>query len=260
MSNFTNSKMVRVSTWSALMIACALQLLSLSIYAQTSVPTHAIDISNDPNNHILLLPHTQFLPDPTSQLTIDDILNTNLNYPFITSSADQIRFENPSGSYWFKFSLNNISQKALTLWLDCDNSRIANIELYSVSDGSYTLQRGGSHSINPQWTTQERLNNFRIDLEAQSSRDFVLRVAGSTTLRFTPRIFSEHSYTVHTAELNNQLGIILGILFALFVYTLNIYFTLKDKIFFYFLVLIVAVGIQTSASQGPCDYSSLATR
>ncbi len=45
-------------------------------------------------------------------------------------------------------------------------------------------------------------------------------------------------------------GILYGILLALFIYTLNIYITLKDKTFLFFLSLLLAVAIQITARQG----------
>ncbi len=230
-------------------------LLALGLIINSSLATSqpALEITDDPNTYILLLPHTKVLTDTESTLSLDDVITQLPGDQFQTLAVDEKRFYRRSGSYWFSFSLTNNTDKALSFWLECDNTRLDTIELYSenpIGNNYQLIDRSGDKSINPLWQIQERINLLRINVAANSTQKFLLKVENNSGVRFSARLYSDHSKTVYFGGLDRQLGIIYGILLALFIYTLNIYITLKDRTFLYFMVIIVAVTIQTASNQG----------
>ena len=233
-----------------------LMMLSLFFLCTLAHSQTPVLLDADPNTQLLLLPHAEVLTDLDHQLSIEQVTSAPYNTQFQSLTADDKRFYRTSGSYWFRFSLSNKEAQDLKFWLECDNIRLDNIELYtqtataSSSNNYQLIEQSGDSYANPNWNNQERLNLLRINLAAGETRTFYLKVTNSSGVRFSARIYSDHSHVQHFGSLSVQLGIIYGILFALFIYTLNIYITLKDATFLYFLVVLAAVTIQTASSQG----------
>ncbi|ARN74675.1 hypothetical protein BST96_11425 [Oceanicoccus sagamiensis] len=223
--------------------------------SSSAVSDPGLEVTDDPNTYILLLPHTRVLTDIDNQLTLQEVVSQLSSDQFKTLAVNENRFYRESGSYWFSFSLSNTSDKSLNLWLECDNTRLDNIELYTqtaaTTDAPYTLlDRAGDKNVKPQWDIQERINLLRLSVPANTTQKFLFKVENTSGVRFSARLYSDHSQTIYFGSMDKQLGIIYGILLALFIYTLNVYIALKDRTFLYFMVVLVAVTLQTATSQG----------
>ena len=231
----------------------ALGLILHSLFASSQA---TVEINNDPNTYLLLLPHTKVLTDIDRQLSLNEVVSRISSNDFEALAEDEKRFNRTSGSYWFSFSLTNTSDERLNLWLECDNARLNNIELYTDNNNissnlEYTLiDRSGDQYINSSRDRQQRINLLQFNVAANATQNFLLKVDNNSSVHFSARLYSDHSQTIYLGDLNRQLGIIYGILLALFIYTLNIYFTLKDRTFLYFLGVLVAVTLQIACNQG----------
>ncbi|MGK0499184.1 MAG: diguanylate cyclase (GGDEF)-like protein/PAS domain S-box-containing protein [Oceanicoccus sp.] len=233
-------------------LLCILSLLPL-LLAQKANALDTISLNNDPNEYILMLPFSEVMQDESGKLTIDQVTQPRYEDDFHSMQQGSYRFFGRPGSYWFRFTLQNDTDSDIPLLLECDDIRLDNIQLYQAVEQSLQfslIDTSGDTVVKPEWNMQERLNILRMTIPAGATQHYYLRVENAAGVRFTARIYNDHSHIIYFGNVNVQLGIITGILFALFLYTLTIYIALKDRTFLYFLLLISAVFMQTSASLG----------
>lgn len=226
-------------------------LFSLLLPCVATADMHqAVSLDDNPNRLELLLPASEVLEDPSGKLTLEQVISPEYHGLFTAIPLHEKRFHRDAGVYWFRFSLRNTTSDALRFWLECDNVRLANISLYSPQGDKYLIQRSGNKLINKRWSLQERLNIMRLDLKPGENKTYYMRVEDPSRVRFALKLYTDHTHTVHLGSLSNQLGMVYGVLFALFVYTFNIYISLRDNTFLYFLGVLTAVALQTAANQG----------
>ena len=238
----------RCSLIPLIIVICCLFHTSFSNANNSTDSTAKIHVNNDPNETFFILPHAQFFKEAESDtpLTIDQAAQSTRYQSLIGN----IQFSQPAGTYWFRFSVSNQSKQPQHYWLDIDNMRLNQIDLYTKTDNGFTQQESGSSRPNPNWTFQERLNLVRLNLQPGETNEYYLRIENTKIVRFSAKLYNDHSHIINFGNLNVQLGIIFGVLISLFFYTTNIYISLKDRTFLYFIGLLCSVTIQISGNQG----------
>ncbi|MDC3332656.1 diguanylate cyclase, partial [bacterium] len=225
-------------------------LLFVFMLCSTSLQAATLNVKENPNAYIMLLPHSSVLYDEQGELSLEQVTSKKHQTKFTPLSNNDKRFYQEPGTYWFKFTLKNEASKHLTYWLECDNHHINFVTLYSMSNNEFDIQKSGDHHVNSNWKTQERLHTLRLQLNANETKTFYLRVQSNNNIHFGAKLYSDHAHVVHFSNINVQLGIIYGILLALLIYSLNLYISLKDTTFLYFIATLLTVAIQVAANQG----------
>jgi diguanylate cyclase (GGDEF)-like protein/PAS domain S-box-containing protein len=250
-SSFIHPK-AEQSRLTRLLLPLTLSLFFLCGQAHSQNP---VLLDTTSNAQIFLLPHALILTDDDHQLDIQQVMSAPYNAQFKPLSSRNERSDQILNSYWLKFSLSNKEMQDLKFWLEIDNVSLSNVELYKQSETNSSLsnyqliQNAVINYTNPKNQNQKKLNHLPINLEAQETRTFYLKVNSSSVFDFSGRIYSEHKSFYPSVNLDIQRGIIYGILFALFIYMLNIYATLRDRTFLYFLIILAAAMIQVFSSQ-----------
>lgn len=229
-----------------LFIALICVFVSLSVHGDSN----PFLTSNLTESHESLIPYSTYLADPSGELSISE-LNANSTFEkFLTIPSDTTRFDQSAGSYWLKFSIKNDGKEHTKLWLEIDKNRLDEINFYRIDNEKNAIQKSGSTYSNPNWSNQERLNLLRISLEPFETGVFLLHIKSKTAVNFTPKIYSDHSQITLFDSRSQQLGMLYGVLFALVVYALNLYISLRRRMFLYFVVWLTSTGCFIAASQG----------
>jgi diguanylate cyclase (GGDEF)-like protein/PAS domain S-box-containing protein len=225
-------------------------LICLLPTAQAFAQQPAIPIDGNPNTAIALLPFSDFLKDQQGNYTIEQLQSPVIADHFKAVGHQQYRIKKDSGVYWLRFSLHNTTLTAQRLWLSLDNARITAIELHAGLDAEQPVSYGGSHFIAPDRSTQQRFDLLPLKLHAGETRHYYLRLDSQAALDIAPEVLSEHSQIIHSRDLDIQLGIFMGVLLALCIYSINIYITLKNRIFLIFIGVLFTITFQIMANQG----------
>lgn len=205
-------------------------------------------LDGNPNSHQLLLPHSEVLADPRNEYSAPQVFASD-DLPFELPTNNNPRFSAKAGTYWFKFSLQNSNNRAQRYWLNLDNTRLEHITVFQRDEPQASIQTGESY-VNPNWDYQERLHVANINLQAGEIAEFLLRIESSKRIHLAPELYSEHAFILHSDSRSTQLGILLGVLIALLVFSLNLYISLRDKLIVVFMIHICAIAVLVAWSHG----------
>ncbi len=197
-------------------------------------------VINQNNKEIVLLNKSEVYLDKTNKESINTIIQKpelfhSYNKEFINYG---IKNKNP---LWVKFSLYNNTSKTLQRTLSIDDLRIELIEFYTINNNKVlSVQKGGS--LHRKEFNNILRHNFNIELPANTKRTYYLKVyTPNFALAFKALIVTYEEFLNRDIQQHLILAIFTGILIAVFIYNLFLYFLTKDSIYFYYALYILGI-------------------
>lgn len=188
------------------------------------------------------------LEDPTGSLTINQVQQQRSS--FLKSRQEAPVYGPSSSAVWCYFRVQNQSQEA-KWYLEIGSSFLYEVDLYrEQAPGRFKLLRGGAG----QPFQNRRLKTNRLilllHLPVGAERTFYVRFRSRSILRFPLQIATMPALyeTNHRADVIN--GIYFGLLFALMMYNLFVYFSLRDKAYLYYVLFIFTVAAEIACIRG----------
>lgn len=152
--------------------------------------------------------------------------------------------------WWFRVRLINGEPKPRSGYLEVNYALLDRLDLYLQDEqGNLQHQQSGDSFAFAQRPVQVR--NFWFPLElAQGSSTLLLRVQSSSTI-FVPLYFSTHGASAAAQEnLMGLNGAFYGVLFAMFVYNLFLFVSLRERAYFWYLVYILVSALFAASFDG----------
>ena len=152
--------------------------------------------------------------------------------------------------WWFKVRLNNSRGQPLGGFLEVNYALLDHLDLFLVApDGRLQRQQAGDTLPFEQRPVQVRHFWFPLQL-APGENTLLLRVESTSTI-FVPLFFSTYSASAAAQELLSGFnGAYYGVLFAMFVYNLFLFLSLRERTYFWYLVYIFNVGLLATSIDG----------
>ncbi|VXB84476.1 Hybrid sensor histidine kinase/response regulator [Pseudomonas sp. 8AS] len=152
--------------------------------------------------------------------------------------------------WWFRLRLVNSRPQPLSGYLEVNYALLDRIDVYlQDADGNLQHQQSGDSFAFAQRPVQVRHFWFPLQL-AHGSNTLLLRVESTSTL-FVPLFFS--TYGASAAAQENLMGIngaFYGVLFAMFIYNLFLFISLRERAYFWYLIYNVNVGLFAACFDG----------
>ncbi|WP_137971680.1 hybrid sensor histidine kinase/response regulator [Pseudomonas sp. F(2018)] len=169
---------------------------------------------------------------------------------FIPVQGDHANLGKNASVWWFKVRLVNGRPQPLSGYLEVNYALLDHIDVY-LQDGDGRLQRqhSGDSFAFAQRPVQVRHFWFPLTLP-EGSNTLLLRVESTSTI-FVPLFFS--TYGASAAAQENLMGIngaFYGVLFAMFIYNLFLFISLRERAYFWYLVYNVNVGLFAACFDG----------
>lgn len=193
--------------------------------ANDSFPRIALDTDNT-RTVVEIGTRMGALVDPTGQLQLADVLQTEAHWAAITRPTPNFGFT--QDAHWFRFRLDNTTATPLNLYLELpvpflDDVRLVQrvgtdtVAQFSLGDEKPFAQRVVNHQ------------NFVMPVTLRSgSNVFYMRVATTGTVEATLRLWQPESFLAHSNDENLAQGAVVGVLLVMVVYNLFIFFSLRD--------------------------------
>ncbi|QNF35272.1 hypothetical protein HUW51_22070 [Adhaeribacter swui] len=206
-----------------------------------------ITLQNKPNTYDIGSAVYLF-EDASGSLTFDQIRQQNQKFK---KSQQEAPVYGPSSSaVWCWFRVRNASQE--TKWyLEIGSSFLHEVDLYhQKANGEFELiQTGAGRSFQDRTIKTNRLI-LPLHLPTNAERTFYVRFRSRSILRFPLRIATMPALyeANHRVDLVN--GIYFGLLFALMMYNLFVYFSLRDKAYLFYVLFIFSVAADLACIRG----------
>lgn len=213
--------------------------------------SHAAPVLVDDESDFLAIANAvSYYEDSSESLSIDDVLAPNFGVNFIEHDADILHFGISSSAYWVRFDLD---------WSDLDHSTNkvlefgppklvagivrGGIELFVVDDNGKLISQYilGSQDSSNELKTLNR--GFALKVNKDYGEHYYLRVTGARPLRLPISLWSEQAFLEKSANSDLGLGLLYGILLAMILYNLFLYFSIRENSYLFY---VVSIGSQAA--------------
>jgi len=221
----------------ALLAIAALLCINLS---------HADTVLVDRESEFLALANSvDYYEDSSESLTIDDVLAENFGVNFIAHNADILHFGITSSAYWIRFDLDwSALEPFESKVLEFGPPKLVagvirgGLELFTVDD---TGELVSEYVLGTQESASElkTLNRgFALKINESYGEHFYLRVTSTRPLRLPITLWSEKAFLEQSISSDSGLGVQYGILIAMILYNLFLYFSIRESSYLFYVVTI----------------------
>ncbi len=210
-------------------------LFPLNVFSQTMVllddSTELHDIGNQ----------TYYLEDASLGLSIEEIINGNLQTKFKAYSQETINFSSTASAYWLKFKVTKA--KPGNFYLNVGSAYIDSISLYEFDDSNKLISTRHTGDDLPFNSREIEVGNylFDLDFDLHSTRTFYLRVKSDQPLFFLLRVGTLPNFLAYEHDLDFLQGIYFGFMLMIFLYNLFLYFSTRERIYLYYIAYVFSI-------------------
>jgi signal transduction histidine kinase len=214
-------------------------------------PPSCIPVALSPGlDHFSLTPLVYYLEDPGGRLTFEDVCTPEVSSRFTYTEKTKSNFGFTHSAYWVRFCIKN-PQPAINDWL-------LEIEYVHFDSILFFNQRGDrvirKHLGDMQPFRQRELytRTFIIPLDHPDTltQNYYIRFRTEGSMQLSMNIYRQKFFFKKATLSETYYGIYFGIMFALFIYNLIVYFALRDISYLHGVILIFANTIFQAAING----------
>lgn len=180
-----------------------------------------------------ITPNIEFFIDKNSTFTLQDIQTKQQDFKPINSDSLHLGFVD--ASIWLKYKVKNSSNKPYRNYLVYTDPIVGELDVYFKDISQY-------YGVLRKHTTPYVSPTFLLELEPWQEQDIYLKIHS----RVTPKNIEVHIYDeqmLNKLELTNHfvMSLFFGFLIALIVYNASIYFSIRDKVYLYYILYVFSM-------------------
>jgi hypothetical protein len=188
--------------------------------------------------------------DKTARLGIEEIASETRGPEFVNSAAEIPNYNITSSKIWCRFQIVNHS--SLSDWyLESSNGSISHIELYTQKKNSeFESVISGFAVPASQRAFYSNRPVFHLDLPKDSIRTFYVALYDKLPLQANLSVGDVKSFIKRNHTLDFFNGAFYGLLFMLIIYNLFIFFSVRDRVFIYYILYVASNALFISFANG----------
>lgn len=188
-----------------------------------------------------------YLRDTTQTLTFEAIKNLSFK-PSQSKYSPNIGFDR--SVHWFKVNIVNRSQSAEWL-LEVAYSPLDRIDLYILGhDGTLTHKTSGDHFPISTRDLPHRHPIFAFNILPEQSGTIYLRVHTISSVQVPVTIWHREAFLKASYKIQLLNGLFYGAMLLMFLYQLFLFFSVRDRITFYYVLTLLTMVNVVSFFQG----------
>jgi hypothetical protein len=225
--------------------SCFSSILSVPVQAQ--VVYSANDINDD---HLLVGEELAVLKDSGSLYSIQEVSSPEFQSKFIANTKKIPDITDVKASYWIRFSIKSVAEHKRAWVLENMDPHIDKFEFYAgAPDYNFTGQLVGyalPFKIRPYLH-----KNFVFDLPLDTApKIFYVHASSRSHNPFLFKIRSQNFFTYYALNEYYLLGIFYGIVIIMAIYNLLIYFSVREEMYLYYVMYVLACGLISFGEDG----------
>ncbi|MFL5730216.1 MAG: 7TM diverse intracellular signaling domain-containing protein [Cytophagaceae bacterium] len=194
----------------------------------------------------------EILEDQGGRLNIHEV-SDSLQNRFVLNKRDYVYNENIHSVYWLKFKVKNNARSGKNFLLESYSPHTNDLQFFIPHNKGFKVKRTG---IDHDFYNREYINkNIVMDLPVDTARvqTFYLRVHSMNFSSFDFRIKPVHYFAFYSVNEYYFLGIYYGILIIMAVYNLLMFFSVRERVYIYYVIYILS-GILTTLADDSLGY------
>jgi len=217
---------------------------SSAALAQSADPGSAPPlILTDEQEEYALGPYLEILEDPGGELTIEQVSSPAFDSRFTPSQVSVPNFGFTDSTFWVRIHLDNETQQADEWLLKVGFVNMHYVDLYSPApDGEgFVVKQSGD--LRPPATRDVTDPNiiFKLDLPTQNQQTFYLRFQTGASMTLPLTLWTKDAFYIDSQLEKMWHWLYYGAIMALLIYHLFLLFTLREKTYLYFVILLTSL-------------------
>ncbi|MFH0977033.1 MAG: 7TM diverse intracellular signaling domain-containing protein [Spirochaetota bacterium] len=206
-------------------------------------------ILTEPKEEYPLGLHLEILEDREKKWKIEDASSPKLTEYFFQSSKETPNFGFIDYAYWVRFKLINKSHKEDWL-LEISYPLLDQIEVYipaTYNNGktrqNYIIKTAGENY--PFYKRELKHQNFVFHLRILAGKEitYYIRFESTGSVQLPLTLLSPAAFSAKDHEQRIVLGLYYGIILALLLYNIFLFFSLRDKNYLYYVLYLASYGL-----------------
>jgi len=208
-----------------------------------SFHTHAekiIKLNDSEEYQVITSEYLEVMEDTTGNLTIEDMSDPSIAKNFYVANRNYALNEHVGSVYWARFQIQNLSSSKRKWLLEILDSRQNDIQLYQVDQGHiYALTKAG---INGSFHNREyEHKNFIFEISpTPTPQYYYLRIKSDARTSFLIKISTSKFILEYGLNEYYLLGLYYGILSMMAIYSLFVFFMIRERVYLYYLIYILS--------------------
>ena len=224
----------------SLLICCLLSLGNFILHAESKISVcNPIVLSSD-NKSFTISQLVYYFEDPGCRLTFEDVSKPEFSDKFLPSSSSKMNFGFTHSAYWVKFCIRNKKPEQDDWLFEIEYVHFDSIEFYHIDgDNRLTVKKLGDRY--PFRQRELYYKTFVIPLHQTDTlqHTYYVRFRTEGSMQLSMNIYSEKVFFKKAIKTETYYGIFFGIMLALFLYNLSVYFSLRDISYLHCVILIL---------------------
>lgn len=202
---------------------------------------------------IPLGPHAEYLEDKSGLLGIQALLATDASQFSKRDVNEQANFGYSGSAFWQKVELYNPSPITKEWLLELPFPTLDSVELYLVDAASREIMqqyRTGDLQPFAHRPYPHRHFVFPLSLATVKPYHLFIRVKSAGNLTLSSYLWQPECYQLHSRDGYLGMALYFGILSALFAYNLLLFFSLRDRLYLYYILFVASMALAQGAWSG----------
>ncbi|OQX23166.1 MAG: hypothetical protein BWK80_27375 [Desulfobacteraceae bacterium IS3] len=246
-------------------LSIRLFLFFFMLFLSSAVPAKAQHPDVQPvtaDEDTVMLPlglYLEYLEDTSGNLTIKEASSEKFSEKFVPSKRETLNFGYTRSAYWIKFNLSYLPKYQRIekeLLLELRYPLIDHVELWFPGpDGTWTVRKTGDHLSFSHRDVEYHNFVFRIMAVPNMEQTFYLRLQSEGTIEIPIVLWSPVKFAEAVNKRQYISGIYYGLMWAMAVYNLFIFMSVRDISYFFHVLYIVSyIFFQVSLSGEGYEY------
>lgn len=196
---------------------------------------------NDDIGDLNLASKTEVFFDTQANYTYADVSADIFTHNFIPVSSKSVSTGYTSDIIWARFWISNDMDKAFHGKLEIPIPWVNQISLFIKTDGVLTKKELGASMAFTSREVDARTFFVPINIQANKTISIYMKVQGTNSLTLSPHLYSSKSSSHRLTNMAMFSGILIGVIIIMFLYNLNMYLTLKENNYLYYILYLIGV-------------------
>jgi signal transduction histidine kinase len=229
------------------MIKRTISLIFLHLCTIAATAQSPIAVYSTADSNIEIAGKVQVLEDKGDNFTIGQVIASN---KFVTNTSQFVDLGFSRSAFWIKIRVKNTTQNN-PLLVEISQASIDHAEIYNLQpDGTIETQKLTKWLPLSARKYKELNYIFDVDAKPNEIHTCFIKVIGDEPKQFTLQLGSAKSTLELEGTVDFFSGIYIGIMLAMLLYNLFIYFTVTDKSYIFYVIYIAFVTLtQTNLPQ-----------
>lgn len=223
-------------------------ILQTSLFSESLRP-----VPIDEDFRMSFLPkYTQVYEDTELNKQIDEVISESFQnqFQFVDSSPEAFNFSYSKSAFWLRLNIKNTTNQKKDLVFVFAYPRLRHLDFFSKSKGNIERIQSGYTIPFSERTYKSRFFVFPIHLEPNESKLFYFRVESPNAINLPFQIWDKEEYDQHEIDDHVIQAIYYGIVIAMLLFNLFLYFILKDTNYILYVSIVIVTAFAVAVNNG----------